>query len=72
MRISVFDIGGTWIKHALFDGESLGETIQIPVDAHLGTEQMLNKLAAVLKEELEDWPLDAVAISTRGRHHNKW
>ena len=67
MRISVFDIGGTWIKHALFDGESLGETIQIATEAHLGTAQMLEKLTAVLRSELEAGPLDAVGISTRGQ-----
>lgn len=67
MRISVFDIGGTWIKHAVFDGESLSETDQIPTEAHLGTEQMLNKITSILKAELSCGPLDAVGISTRGQ-----
>ena len=67
MRISVFDIGGTWIKHAMFDGESLGKTIQIATEPHLGTAQMLEKLTAVLRSELETGSLDAVGISTRGQ-----
>lgn len=67
MRISVFDIGGTWIKHAIFDGETLGETTQIATEASLGTEQMLKKLTAVLQEELASGPLDGVGISTRGQ-----
>lgn len=67
MRISVFDIGGTWIKHALFDGERLSETSYIPTEAHLGSAQMLDKVASVLKDELEAAPLDAVGISTRGQ-----
>lgn len=67
MRISVFDIGGTWIKHALFDGETLSETVQIPTEAHLGADQMLSKLADVLRNELKSGSLDAVGISTRGQ-----
>ncbi len=67
MRISVFDIGGTWIKHAMFDGETLSETIYIPTEAHLGSGQMLDKLAEVLQTELEKGPLDGVGISTRGQ-----
>lgn len=67
MRISVFDIGGTWIKHAMFDGESLGETVQIAAEAHLGTDQMIKKLAEIISKEHDLWPLDAVGISTRGQ-----
>ena len=67
MRISVFDIGGTWIKHALFDGESLSETSYIPTEANLGTAQMLDKLVQILQTELTEGPLDAVGISTRGQ-----
>lgn len=67
MRISVFDVGGTWIKHALFDGQSLGETAYIATEAHLGTEQMIAKLAEIIRQEAADQPLDAVGISTRGQ-----
>ena len=67
MRISVFDIGGTWIKHALFDGETLSETSYIPTEANLGTAQMIDKLVQILQTELADGPLDAVGISTRGQ-----
>ena len=67
MRISVFDIGGTWIKHAIFDGAPLGETTQIATEAHLGAGQMVEKLTAVLKEELASGPLDGIGISTRGQ-----
>lgn len=67
MRISVFDIGGTWTKHALFDGEALSETSYIPTEANLGTAQVLDKLVQILQAELEEGPLDAVGISTRGQ-----
>ena len=67
MRISVFDIGGTWIKHAQFDGASLSETIYIPTEAHRGTSQMIDKLTEILREEMDASPLDAVGISTRGQ-----
>jgi predicted NBD/HSP70 family sugar kinase len=65
MRISVFDIGGTWIKYALFDGEKLSEINYIPTEAHLGTGQMMEKVAEVLQIQLAEGSLNAVGISTR-------
>ena len=67
MRISVFDIGGTFIKHGLFDGSTLSEVRQIPTEAHLGTDHLIAALADILRQELQEAPLDGIGISTRGQ-----
>ena len=67
MRISVFDIGGTFIKHGLFDGAALSEVRQIPTEAHLGADHLIAALADILREELQEAPLDGIGISTRGQ-----
>ena len=67
MRISVFDIGGTFIKHGLFDGSTLSDVYQIPTEAHLGTDHLIAALADILRQELQEAPLDGIGISTRGQ-----
>ena len=67
MRISVFDIGGTFIKHGLFDGSTLSELHQIPTNAHLGADHLIASLADILRQELQEGPLDGIGISTRGQ-----
>lgn len=67
MRISVFDIGGTFIKHGLFDGAALSEVRQIPTEAHLGADHLIAVLADILRAELQEAPLDGIGISTRGQ-----
>ena len=67
MRISVFDIGGTFIKHGLFDGSTLCDVRQIPTEAHLGTDHLIAALADILRQELQEAPLDGIGISTRGQ-----
>lgn len=67
MRISVFDIGGTFIKHGLFDGSTLCDVRQIPTEAHLGADHLIAALADILRQELQEAPLDGIGISTRGQ-----
>lgn len=67
MRISVFDIGGTFIKHGLFDGSSLSDVRQIPTEGHLGTAHLIAALTDILRQELQERPLDGIGISTRGQ-----
>ena len=67
MRISVFDIGGTFIKHGLFDGAALSEVRHIPTEAHLGADHLIAALADILCEELQEAPLAGIGISTRGQ-----
>ena len=67
MRISVFDIGGTFIKHGLFDGSTLSDVYQIPTEAHLGADHLIAALAYILRQELQESPLDGIGISTRGQ-----
>lgn len=67
MRISVFDIGGTWIKHATFDGHTLENIIHIPTEASLGAAQMIDKLISALSDDLKGGMIDAIGISTRGQ-----
>ncbi|MGN1414264.1 MAG: ROK family protein [Anaerovoracaceae bacterium] len=67
MRISVFDIGGTFIKHGLFDGSTLSDVHQIPTEGHLGTEHLIAALTDILRQELQEKPLDGIGISTRGQ-----
>ncbi len=67
MKISVFDIGGTFIKHSIFNGLELSCTQFIQTNPQLGSENMIRTLIQVLIEENAQSPLDGIGISTRGQ-----
>lgn len=67
MKISVFDIGGTFIKHSIFNGLELSCTQFIQTNPQLGSENMIQTLIQVLIEENAQSPLDGIGISTRGQ-----
>ena len=57
MKISVFDIGGTFIKHSIFNGLELSYTQFIQTNPQLGSENMIQTLIQVLIEENAQSPL---------------
>ena len=67
MRISVFDIGGTFIKHSIFNGFSLSETKHLATCPQLGKDHLIDTLIGILRKETEKAPLDGIGISTRGQ-----
>lgn len=67
MRISVFDIGGTFIKHSIFNGFELSERKLIPTEAHRGSQDLIDRLARMIKAEEKEGQVDGVGISTRGQ-----
>lgn len=67
MRISVFDIGGTFIKHGIFDGSRISAFHQIPTEASLGVDHLIRTLTHILQSNRSAAPLNGVGISTRGQ-----
>lgn len=67
MRISTFDIGGTYIKHGIMEEGILTTLPSFPTEANLGVKHLVKRLGALIAEETAERPLSAVAISTRGQ-----
>ena len=64
MRILALDIGGTSIKSAVCEGETLTERKEQDTDACLGGEFVMQRAAEILKSY---GPCDAIGISTAGQ-----
>ncbi|MGN0366582.1 MAG: ROK family protein [Suilimivivens sp.] len=64
MKILVFDIGGTSIKHGICIDNQLGEVKETPTNAQLGGAHILEVVTSIIKEESD---YDAIGISTAGQ-----
>lgn len=61
------DIGGTAIKHGLISAEGLILTDQeTPSEAHLGADQLLERVATIIENYIEREPVSGICISTAG------
>lgn len=63
-RIAALDLGGTRSKAFLTAGDRILETREVPSQARLGGEALLDQAASLL-EEL--WPFDALGVATAGQ-----
>lgn len=68
MKILVFDIGGTSIKHSVCTENELGEVHETPTNARLGGRHIMNTIIDLIKEESG---YDAIGISTAGQVNSK-
>ena len=64
MKILVFDIGGTSIKHGYCIDNTLGEVRETPTNAKLGGRHVVDTIISLIKEEDG---YDAIGISTAGQ-----
>ncbi len=64
MRIAVLDIGGSFIKSGLWDGEQLAGIQEIPTLAQEGGPAVLTRAASLLREYGD---FDAIGVSTAGQ-----
>ncbi len=67
MKIALFDIGGTTIKHWIYNSKrpfDLKEFTQKPTPAHLGGDAVMACIESALLFESD---LDAIAICTAGQ-----
>ena len=64
MKILVFDIGGTSIKHSVCTENELGEVRETPTNAKLGGRHIMNTIIDLIKKESG---YDAIGISTAGQ-----
>lgn len=65
MKIITFDIGGTFIKYALCDGNfNLTESTKIPTDAASGGRKIIEKVIEIIKSHNG---IDRVGVSTAGQ-----
>lgn len=64
MKILVFDIGGTAIKHGLCVDDKLIYVDETPTNAHLGGRHILDTITSLIEKE-EGY--DAIGISTAGQ-----
>lgn len=64
MKILVFDIGGTAIKHGICIDDELTNVSETPTNAKLGGEHILNTIISLIEKESD---YDAIGISTAGQ-----
>lgn len=64
MKILVFDIGGTAIKHAVCTDGVLSQINETPTEAHLGGEHIIQTITSLIREQSG---YDAIGISTAGQ-----
>ncbi len=64
MKIMVFDIGGTAIKYGVWTKNALYCIHEIPTEAHLGGEHIMERVSSLL---LEEEGFDGIGISTAGQ-----
>lgn len=64
MKILVFDIGGTAIKHSVCTDGILEETKETPTEASLGGDHIIETVASLIREQSG---YDAIGISTAGQ-----
>ena len=68
MKILLFDIGGTAIKHGICIDNELINVSETPTNAHLGGEHILNTIISLIEKECD---YDAIGISTAGQVNAK-
>ena len=68
MKILVFDIGGTSIKHGICVDNQLQNVQETPTKAHLGGRHIVETLISLIKEQSG---YDAIGISTAGQVNSK-
>lgn len=66
MKILVFDIGGTSIKHGICIDDALIEVKETPTNARLGGRHILDTIISLIQKETG---YDAIGISTAGQVH---
>lgn len=66
MKILVFDIGGTAIKHGVCINDTLECVSETPTNAGLGGRHIVNTLISLIEQETG---YDAIGISTAGQVH---
>lgn len=64
MKILVFDIGGTAIKHGICIDNQLITVQETPTEAHLGGRHIMDTITALIEKEKD---YDAIGISTAGQ-----
>lgn len=64
MRVLVFDIGGTSIKHGICNSNQLDEVKETPTNAKLGGAHVMNTIIEIIRKESD---YDAIGISTAGQ-----
>lgn len=64
MKILVFDIGGTFIKYGIYTEEGLGQTGEVPTEAHKGGAHVIELVSSLIRKENG---YDAIGISTTGQ-----
>ncbi len=65
MKVLVFDIGGTAIKHGYCCDGVLSGITETPTDAHLGGRHVMNTILSLIHSESASF--DAIGISTAGQ-----
>lgn len=68
MKVLVFDIGGTSIKHGLCVDNLLTRVSETPTNARLGGRHVMDTLISLI--QAEDSVFDAIGISTAGQVHS--
>lgn len=64
MRVLVFDIGGTSIKHSVCTDNQLEEVRETPTNAKSGGRHVMNTIIEIIQKESD---YDAIGISTAGQ-----
>lgn len=64
MKILVFDIGGTSIKHGICTDNVLEHVKETPTNAKLGGRHIIDTVTSIIKQEAD---YDAIGISTAGQ-----
>lgn len=64
MRVLVFDIGGTSIKHGICNSNQLDEVKETPTNAKLGGAHVMSTIIEIIRKESD---YDAIGISTAGQ-----
>ncbi len=68
MKILVFDIGGTSIKHSVCTDDQLAEVQETPTNAKLGGRHIMDTIISLIQKESG---YDAIGISTAGQVNSK-
>lgn len=67
MNILALDVGGTAIKYAYFNDDTLIFQKECPSNAKAGGPQLLETMKHLISSSLKDYPVDYIGISTTGQ-----
>lgn len=67
MKIVTLDIGGTAMKYAYFDGDTLVFDDVRPSEANLGGPKVLENILSIIRTIQNEHAIDAIGISTAGQ-----